>query len=46
MMGLAIAHEAKSQVTFTVEPIISEKKFSFNIEKPVNSDYGETITVI
>lgn len=46
MMGLAIAYEVKKQVTFTVEPILSEKKFNFNIEKPVNKDYGEQITVI
>ncbi len=46
MMGLAIAYAAKSQVTFTIEPIVSEKKFSFNVEKPVKNDYGEEITVI
>jgi len=46
MMGLAIAYEAKEQVTFTIEPMISEKKFSFVIEKPVNCDYGEEIQVI
>lgn len=46
MMGLAIGYEGKSQVTFEIEPIFSEKKFSFNIEKPINNDYGEEIQVI
>lgn len=46
MMGLAIAHEARTQVTFEIEPIVSEKKFSFNIEKPISADYGEPIQII
>lgn len=46
MMGLAIAHEVKKQVTFPIEPIFSEKKFTFNIEKPIDSDYGEDIPII
>jgi len=46
MMGLAIGYEGKSQVTFEIEPIFSEKKFGFNIEKPVNNDYGEEIQIV
>ena len=46
MMGLAIAHEARKQVTFYTEPILSEKKFGFSIEKPIEADYGEEIPII
>ncbi len=46
MMGLAIAHEARTQVTFNVVPIPKEMRFNFNIEKPVTADYGEEIQVI
>jgi phage terminase large subunit len=48
MMGLAIAHEIRTQVTFDVEEIIVSPQYSFNIEKKqeVHYDYGETITVV
>jgi len=46
MMGLAIAHEARSQVSFTQEPINIYPHFSFSIETPEQEDYGETITVV
>lgn len=46
MMGLAIAHEAKSQVSFAQEPINMYPQFNFTFEKPEESDYGETVTVV
>lgn len=46
MMGLAIAHEARSQVSFTQEAINVYPHFNFNIETPEQEDYGEIITVI
>ncbi len=46
VMSLAIAHHIRGQVVFDKEPIIPETRFSFNVEKPDNSDYGETIEVI
>jgi phage terminase large subunit len=46
MMGLAIAHEARSQVSFTQEPINAYPAFNFSFEAPSESDYGETIEPI
>ena len=46
MMGLAIAHEAKSQVSFSQEQINIYPHFNFNIEQPEEYDYGETVTVV
>ena len=46
MMSLAIAHEARSQVKFIQEPINMYPHFNFNVEKPYQADYGETITVV
>jgi phage terminase large subunit len=46
MMGLAIAHEARNQVKFIQEPINVYPHFNFNVEKPYQADYGETITVV
>ena len=46
MMGLAIAHEIRNQVVFDMEPITTEYKFNFNIEKPPIGEYGETIEVV
>ncbi len=46
MMGLAIAHEARSQVSFTQEQINIYPHFNFNLEQPEEQDYGETITVV
>ena len=46
MMGLAIAHEIRNQVVFDMEPITTEYKFNFNVEKPPIGEYGETIEVV
>lgn len=48
MMGLAIAHHIRDQVTFINEPIIVSQQTNFGIEKQYQRqyDYGETITVI
>ena len=46
MMGLAIAHEARSQVIFRKESIKMYPQFNFEHEKPKNSDYGEEIVVV
>lgn len=48
MMGLAIAHEIRTQVVFDEEPIEMRHEYSFNIEKrnDVERDYGEDLQVI
>lgn len=46
MMGLAIAHEAKSQVSFVQEAINVYPHFNFRFETPDREDYGETIEVV
>lgn len=46
MMGLAIAHEAKSQVSFAQEAINVYPHFNFRFETPSQEDYGETIEVV
>lgn len=48
MMGLAIAHEIRSQVSFAQEPINVHPVYHFNTERKneVHYDYGEEITVI
>lgn len=47
MMGLAIAHEARSQVMFNDNDIITvEEHYNFNVEKPRIEDYGEEIEVV
>jgi phage terminase large subunit len=46
VMALAIAHYAKNQVVFAQEPINVYPHFNFNVEKPYQADYGETITVV
>lgn len=48
MMGLAIAHEIRSQVVFINEPVIVNPQTQFNIEKQYQAeyDYGEEIEVI
>lgn len=43
MMGLAIAHEARSQVSFAQEPINMYPQFNFTFEQQEQEDYGETI---
>ena len=46
MMGLAIAHEIRSQVSFSDEVIYSYPEFKeFEIEQ-FNSDSGEEIVVV
>lgn len=47
MMGLAIAHEARNQVMFNDNDIItSEEHYNFDIERPSKEDYGEEIVVV
>lgn len=47
MMGLAIAHEARSQVSFNINNVIeSEEHYNFNIERPKIEEYGETDEVV
>lgn len=43
VMGLAIAYEIIDQVLFSEEPITVAQQFNFSVEKPAQSDYGETI---
>lgn len=43
MMGLAIAHEARSQVSFTQEAISIHPEFNFSWEVPDKDDKGERI---
>ena len=46
MMGLAIAHESRSQVSFYSEPIIVREETHFTIERQEDYDFGEQIVVI
>ena len=46
MMGLAIAHEARSQVSFVQEPINIYPEFNFKAEVPMQADYGEKIEIV
>ena len=46
MMGLAIAHESRSQVSFSREQINIYPEFNFESERPPQEDYGERITVV
>jgi hypothetical protein len=48
MMGLAIAHEIRSQVSFVQEPINVNPVYHFDAERKYEThyDYGEEITVI
>ena len=48
MMGLAIAHDIRSQVLFINEPINMSSKYHFNVEREraTGYDYGETITIV
>lgn len=47
MMGLAIAHEIRSQVTFDTEEIRVNPTYQFSSERnEENTDYGEDIVVI
>lgn len=48
MMGLAIAHEIRTQVVFPVEPINVQPQYHFNVERNTEAhyDYGEKLTII
>ena len=46
MMGLAIAHESRNQVTFYNEPIIVKEETKFTIEAQEDYDFGEQIVVV
>jgi phage terminase large subunit len=46
MMGLAIAHESKSQVSFAQEPINIYPEFNFSFEAPGSDDWGGKIEVV
>ena len=48
MMGLAIAHDIRSQVVFTQEEINIPPQYHFNIQKQNETqyDYGEEMTIV
>lgn len=48
MMGLAIAHHIREQVTFDIEEIRVNPQYHFNLEKSneTHYDYGEDIVII
>ena len=48
MMGLAIAHHIREQVSFDIEEIIVNPQYHFNLEKnnETQYDYGENITIV
>ena len=47
MMGLAIAHEIRNQVTFIQEPITPYPEFKgWEDDFSYREDYGETLTVV
>ena len=46
MMGLAIAHEVKTQVSFVQEPLTPYHEFKDWDIEIVSSDYGENISII
>lgn len=46
MMGLAIAHEVKTQVSFVQEPLTPYPEFKDWDIEIVSSDYGENISII
>lgn len=46
MMGLAIAHEVRRQVSFVEEAINVQPQFNFNIEKPSTEDFEGYIEII
>ena len=48
VMSIAIAHQAVSQVIFKNNPIVTPRKYNFNVERANErkSDYGEEIVVI
>lgn len=46
MMGLAIAHYIRDQVSFIQEQIDVYPEFNFEFEKKPESDFGEQITIV
>lgn len=46
IMALAIAYRIREQITFNDEPIVNERRFSFNTLKQEERDYGEEITIV
>ena len=46
MMGLAIAHEGRKQVTFEPEIINIKERNQFNFTEELQEDYGEIIEVV
>ena len=46
MMGLAIAHEVRRQVSFAEEVINVQPQFTFNIEKPRDADFEGYIEIV
>ena len=47
MMGLAIAHQIREQVSFSEEDIRVNPTYQFNFEKDESGyDYGDEITVV
>ena len=46
MMGLAIAHQIREQVSFTNEPVFVDPITNFNSERQQHYDYGERIVVV
>ena len=46
MMGLAIAHYIRDQVSFIQEQIDVYPEFNFEFEKKSETDYGEQITIV
>ena len=47
MMGLAIAHEVRDQVSFVQEPLTPYPEFKdWGFEVVNDKDYGEQITVV
>ena len=48
MMGLAIAHHIREQVTFIDEPIIVNPQYRFDVERMAQTqlDYGEEMVVV
>ena len=46
MMGLAIAHEARSQVSFAQEQINIYPEFNFSFETQGKEDYGDKIEIV
>lgn len=48
MMGLAIAHDIRTQVVFDQDPMYVNPQYRFDVEKKtqVQNDYGEDMTIV